>query len=182
MSIDKAFELAMENEGFDIPDGDDSEFADSSQPSEPCRDSFPEIQLGEDEDDEEFDASRRRKRHPSVALTQACRHGLCSIESMDLAAESYLSSGTRGAGDMVGGSVLATSSDWSIQVSRALAIPHLKPALRGHAFARCAVFDLSSTGAIDAATADRLHQQLEQLWKSTHHSTARARDEDADGP
>ena len=83
----------------------------------------------------------------------------------------------RAAMDIVGGLVQATSDEWDDRTQRALAITQLKRALSGHAYARGAVFGLSSENAITKEVATDFHEQLESVLKSLHEFMSDAWDE-----
>jgi len=179
MSTDEAYRLAMSEEGFGSEPGDDSEYDDSEyddsdafveadEPNEPWQESLPENPL------DESAKQAARERHPVVMQAQAFWMGLMDLDTHDSGETSFVRIACQGAGDMLGGLAQATGDEFDSRIGRALAITQLKRALKGHAFARGAVFGLRSADDIDKQTSDELHAQLESLLEVIHDLIATA--------
>ncbi len=89
----------------------------------------------------------------------------------------YASIASRGAMDITGGLAQATGGQLESRTGRALAITQLKRALKGQAFARGAIFALRVSDVVDAATSERLHNDLAEIRSSIHTLLAEAWDE-----
>ncbi len=178
MTVDEAFELALHEEGLDSPDQREIEADNDESSSEAWRESLPNHSFVEADADHEIEASEQQLPHPAILQAQRFLYDVTSIESTDQLAESFLSAGGRAAGDIVGGLVQATCCDLSTRIDRALAITQLKRALSGHAFARGAIFGLSSANATSKESSDQLHQLLAEILESIHELMAAAWNED----
>ena len=176
MSVEDAFELAMQEEGLSIPRRDASDPSDSvdgepvdgepkfddSNLEEPWLESLPRHPFDEGSERSEL------ANHPVVDQAQSFL-----MTAMDLANEesnpsSFISVLTRASMDMVGGLVQATSDSLDDNLHRALAITQLKRALSGHAFARGAIFGLRSEEVITQEQSTQLHNDLESLLINIH--------------
>ncbi len=168
LSYEEAFELAMDDEGFGVTaDSAAEEFSDSLEINQPWQES-----LAPNPFDEAAEALSRES-HPAVLESQQLL-----LDIMDLQTKSnFREIASRGAMDMVGGIVQATSGRADDRMGRALAITQLKRALTGHAFTRGAVFGLRSEDAITQDKSDSLHTQLESILETIHTLSAAAWDE-----
>jgi hypothetical protein len=181
MATEEAFRLAMEEEGLSEPGECDAEAASQPDesldghmpPDEAWRQSLPANPL---DDANDWDG---RDDHPAVELAQRFLSDIMDLASDDPSPGDFASIACRGAMDIVGGLVQATSGDLDTRTDRALAITQLKRALAGHAFARGAIFALRSSGSISDETSQRLHEHLAAILSSIHQLSSDAWDEPA---
>lgn len=161
MSVDEAFELALQEEGLSMPNtnaNDSNErLIEESQDQEPWLESLASHPFDED--------SRQtlRDNHPAVAQAETFLVDAMELQNDQSDTLSYISVLIRASLDMLGGIVQATSDDFSGITHRALAITQLKRALTGHAYARGAIFGLHSEGKITKEQATEFRNQLESL-------------------
>jgi hypothetical protein len=182
MTIEDAFRLAMRDEGLPIPSADadvdsaEDDVSGRSFPDEPWRESLDETSTFPGDDEEPFS---RHEKHPAVEQAQAFLLDVMALAEERETVGEYASIACRGATDIVGGLVQATSCDLHSRTSRVLAITQLKRALTGHAFARGAVFALQSSDQLSQAEAAKLHDQLATLLTLIHDLASNAWDEAA---
>lgn len=172
LSVDEAFELAMQDEGFQTPSHDTNDRTDpvieETTSEEPWLESVPP---------HPFDEAReqaRREQHPAVERAQVFLMTAMDIVNNDSSKSSFLSVLARASMDIVGGLVQATSDDLDDNIHRALAITQLKRALSGHAYARGAIFGLRGEEAITQEQSEEFHRQLESLLTTIHQLTETA--------
>lgn len=173
MSARAAFELAMSDEGLS------TELNDSPADATLKGDFTEEPEADSASIHRYDDAIESLRNEPHPAVTQAQEF---LLRCMDLAEQhpsqrGFATTLTRGAMDIVGGLVQATSDDLDDRMHCALAITQLKRALSGHAYARGAVFGLASENAISYEVAAQLHEQLESILHSLHELKSDAWDE-----
>ncbi|MDX1928542.1 MAG: hypothetical protein SFV81_18575 [Pirellulaceae bacterium] len=164
MSARAAFEQAMNEEGLAIRLNDspadatlDAEF--TEEPDAVSASSHP------------YDAaieSVSSEPHPAVACAQEFLLRIMVLAEQHPSQRGFATTLTRGAMEIVGGLVQATSDDLDDRLHCALAITQLKRALSGHAHARGAVFGLARENAITREVAAQLHEQLESILYSLH--------------
>ncbi len=106
--------------------------------------------------------------HPAVAHAQELLLRIIDLAKQHSSQRGFATTLTRGAMDIMGGLVQATSDDLDNRMHRSLAITQLKRALSGHAYARGAVFGLTSEKAITQEVAAQLHEQLDFILDSLH--------------
>ncbi len=106
--------------------------------------------------------------HPAVARAQEFLLRIIGLAKQLSYQRGFATTLTRGAMDIVGGLVQATSDDLDNRMHRSLAITQLKRALSGLAYARGAVFGLTSEKAITQEVAAQLHEQLDFILDSLH--------------
>ena len=175
-TVEEAFRLAMEEEGLgDLSSSDKgsapSDDWDSCVEVEPWQESLPSSSFTAADD------LQQRCTHPAVVLAQEFLLQLMKLDSVHATHDSFLSVACRGAGDMMGGLVQATGGEFDSRIERAIAITQLKRALSGHAFARGAVFGLSSANTINQETTALLLHQLAALLVALHELSSAAWDE-----
>lgn len=170
LSVEEAFELAMQEEGLANTDAADhpgeSVIHEPLPTDEPWLSSLPQ---------HEFDEASQRSEsldHPAVLQAQAFLKQAMEVQPGDSNQSSFFSILLRSSMEMVGGLVQATSAGEDDNVHRALSITQLKRAMAGHAYARGAVFGLQSEGAITAKQAEQLHEELQSMLTSIHELSA----------
>jgi len=176
MTTEEAFRLAMQEEGLSEPDARDAEAASQpdesfdvhTSPDEAWRQSLPANPLDDNDD------SDSRDDHPAVERAQRFLSDIMDLAEADRSPGDFASLACRGAMDIVGGLVQATSDDFDTRTGRALAITQLKRALAGHAFARGAIFALRSSGSISDETSQRLDDHLAAILNSIHQLSSDA--------
>lgn len=181
MTTEEAFRLAMHEEGLSEPGTSDTEAASQpdesfdvhTPPDEAWRQSLPADPL---EDADDWDS---REDHPAVERAQRFLSDIMDLAEADRSPGDFASIACRGAMDIVGGLVQATSGDLDSRTDRALAITQLKRALTGHAFARGAIFALRSSGGISDEASHRLDEHLAAILSSIHQLSSDAWDEPA---
>jgi hypothetical protein len=161
MSIEQAFELAMAEEGLEIPRVDaDDEYDDSAD--EAWTASLPKQPF------DEVGEHKLGSNHPSIDLAQVFLMDVMDLEQAASSQSSFHSVLSRAALDIFGGLAQATSDELDDNLSRALAIVQLKRALSGHAYARGAVLGLQSENAITEEQSKLLQAQLEAILQNIH--------------
>ncbi|QEG02629.1 hypothetical protein Mal15_67500 [Stieleria maiorica] len=169
MSVNEAFELAMQEEGFSPPsreaaDGDERLIEDVSQ-KQPWLESLPSHPFDRDSQPSRSDT------HPAVTEAESFLMAAMKLAKEERDTSPFVSILTRASMDMLGGVVQATSDDFSALTHRALAISQLKRALAGHAYARGAIFGLRSAEVISQEQSSAFHDQLESLLGTIHQLT-----------
>jgi hypothetical protein len=174
LSTEEAFELAMSDEGLSPPTGDRKLIEEPSQ-SEPWRESLPDHAF----DDHAFNESEfpKPEKHPAVAKAESILMEFMKIPAEIESTNNFVTVATRGLMDIIGGLVQATTEPNIERYQRAHAIVQLKRALKGHGFARGAVFGLRDSEAIGKETIDRMHDELESILESIHQLLAEVWDE-----
>jgi len=169
LSTEEAFELAMSDEGLSPPTGDRKLIEKPSQ-SDPWRESLP---------DHAFDESEfpKPEKHPAVAKAESILMEFMKIPAEIESTNNFVTVATRGLMDIIGGLVQATTEPNIERYERAHSIVQLKRALKGHGFARGAVFGLRDCEAIGKETIDRMHDELESILESIHQLLAEVWDE-----
>lgn len=176
MSIDDAFEQAMQEEGLSVPrretDYQDETVNESVESAEPWTESLPPHPF------DEASEAQRNNQHPAVDQAQAFLLCVLDLPHGQAKQSSFYSILGRASVDIVGGLVQATSDglggDPSGSPDRALAITQLKRAITGHAYARGAVFGLRSEEAISDQQSTQFHEDLESLLNTLHDLMERA--------
>ncbi len=170
MSTEVAFELAMQEEGIPIPCGDSDERHQPNHPIEPAEPDSEEPWLASlpafpfDETNAQSDG----KDHPAVVQAHELLRQVMDIAKNKSDQSSFSAVLTHGCLDILGGIVQATCDEPDDIALRALAITQLKRALKGHAFARGAVFGLRSDETITEEQSTQLHESLESLLTTIH--------------
>ncbi|PAY19290.1 hypothetical protein CKO51_11785 [Rhodopirellula sp. SM50] len=166
LSADEAFELAMKEEGFSLPNrmaNDDNEpRVEESLCEQPWLESLPPHPFDED--------SRQTgpDDHPAVLEAESFLLAVMELAKTECTKSSFISVLVRASMDMVGGIAQATSGDLSDITHRALAITQLKRALTGHAYARGAIFGLRSDETISGEQSTQFLDQLDTLLTTIH--------------
>ena len=177
MSSDEAFRLAFREEGFqelgecDASNVEDS-FAEHAFPESKTEESFKPLPDSWDE----TDVSEVNEKLPAVKSAETFLKRVMDLQQQSNE-NKFATTLLRGAMDMLGGLVQATESRPDDRTGRALAITQLKRALSGHAFARGAVFGLSSENVIAKELSDDLNHHLESILASIHDLLREAWDE-----
>ena len=109
-----------------------------------------------------------RDNHPALEVAQQFLLRVMDRENAEGSGSDFASIASRGAMDIVGGLVQATSGRLESRTGRALAITQLKRALKGHAFTRGAIIALQASGGLDKATSERFHNDLADIQSSLH--------------
>jgi hypothetical protein len=161
LSVEAAFELAMEEEGLTVPTSTPDQ-RNNSEPCEPWLESLPSHSFNE--------ASELSSRldHPAVVQAQAFLMQVMNLEQDSSQTSSFSSTLMRSSLDIVGGLVQATSDEVVDNVHRALTISQLKRALSGHAYARGAICGLRGENRITKDQSQQLHGQLQSLLEKIH--------------
>jgi hypothetical protein len=173
MSARAAFELALSDEGLSTRLNDSP--ADATLDREFTEE--PEADSASIHPYDDAIESLRNEPHPAVAQAQEFLLRIMGLTEQHPSQSGFATTLTRGAMDIVGGLVQATSDDLDDRMHCALAITQLKRALSGHAYARGAVFGLASENAIAPEVAAQLHEQLESILYSLHELMSDAWDE-----
>lgn len=162
LTAEKAFELAMEEEGLSLPRRESDEQCDFES-SDSWTDSLPLHSF------EEASGDPHRNDHPAVAQAQDFLMQVMDLKQDASKPTSSISILARASMDLVGGLVQATCDDEPDgNIDRALIITQLKRALSGHAYARGAILALRTEKAISDAEAQQLHEKLELLLATIH--------------
>lgn len=170
LSYEEAFELAMRDEGLQIPQSD---------PSEAWRESLPPTTFGELADSAmhgfDEDSSETPELHPAVELAQQFLFEVLRLRPPHRRS-SWFSTLEEAACQIVGGLVQATfDNEFEDSLTeRALVISQLRRALRGEAYAHAAVSGLRAEGTFSNEQAHQLYDQLEQLLEVIQQLTAAA--------
>ncbi|TWT94503.1 hypothetical protein [Stieleria varia] len=166
LSVEEAFEVAMREEGFSIPNRDASdqsgEKPEIATSDEPWSESLPQHPFDSD------GGLERGETHAAVEQAQAFLSTAIDLVDRASTRSSFASILTRASMDIVGGLVQATSDGMDNNLDRALAITQLKRALTGHAYARGALFGLRREEVITTAHSQELHQQLKPILTTIH--------------
>ena len=178
LSHEQALEMAMREEGIPVPSAEDNELDDDHLASSFDEDQreHPESWAAEfsTEDWDVADVPRNRERHPAVVQAQDFVETLLALEKDIPKFGSFHDGAYAAALEIVGGLVQATHEIEHDRIKRALSITQLKRALKGHGFARGAVFAMHSAQQIDQPTSQQLHEQLEAVLRSIHQLMAEA--------
>ena len=169
ISTDEAFRLALREEGLSPPQGDREPIEQPAE-HEPWRESLPDHAF----DEGEFPATAK---HPALRKAEFLLLETMKTRSESGSTNNFFTVATRGLMDLVGGLVQATGGPAIERHERAHAIVQLKRALKGHGFARGAVFGLRGCEAISKETSDCLLDELESIRESIHELLAKIWDE-----
>jgi hypothetical protein len=118
-----------------------------------------------------------REKHQAVTKAESLVLELMAMGPDLDSSSNFVTVATRGLMDVVGGLVQATCEPSTERFERAHAIVQLKRALKGHAFARGAIFGLLGSGVIEKEMSDRIDCDLESILDSIHALLAEAWDE-----
>ena len=162
LSTEEAIARAMNEEGLERPAGNESDDAglddvEYGDPFTPPPHPF----------DEALDASHRQLSK-EVHMAQAFLLKVMDLEKHRTTDSGFMEGLLRSSLDIVGGLVQSTSNELDDAMHRALTITQLKRALTAHAYARGAVFGLSSENAITKEVAIDLHEDLERILETLH--------------
>ena len=153
-----------------------------NEKDEPWKESLPEGICGDEDEDEDGDFDNR-PRHPLQQRAFALMlrlHGLLGSGkegkpgSEGTVAGSHESVLLHGAGEIMGGLAQAFSSD-DFEPLVGLSVVQLKRALRGAAFAMGALHPLRTSGTLDKAAFDEIHDTIEALQTDIYAELARLR-------
>lgn len=161
LTVETAIELAMKEEGLQVPPRESGERIDSVF-NEPWTESLPSHPF------DETDEYSLSCDHPAVEQAKSFLLQVMNLEQGDAKQSSFPSILKRASLEIVGGLVQATVDKQEDNIHQALAITQLRRALSGHAYARGAVFGLRSENAISGDQSKDLHKRLELLLAAIH--------------
>jgi hypothetical protein len=112
-----------------------------------------------------------RDNHPALEVAQQFLLRVMDRENAEGSGSDFASIASRGAMDIVGGQVQATSGRLESRTGRALTITQLKRALKGHAFTRGTIIALQASGGTRRSDLRTIPQRPGGHPKLTSHTS-----------
>jgi hypothetical protein len=177
-SFADTFDWPDEDELFGEGQEEDEEFEDEGDETEAQHGEKELAESSADADSDDDDETPfGRDRHPLQRRASDFWMRLHNLFKDDKSAPDAAMHGLmQGAGDLCGGLAQALSESIEGFDDRGLRIVQLKRALRGAAFARGALFNLSSSGALAKKDFETLHETLDEISDEVYRELGRARE------